>query len=184
MSDREEFEEFAKDRGLSIGKLPHGDYRLFSTGEAYAAWQAARAQCGQGVEPVAWWNGFGLLTRHEELPVNHRWAKIIPLYTHPQPVVPDKKPLPDLFMASYHEAIGWNACVDAILTAAQSGQGVEPVEFQDYDAGMLNDWGGGNVSWWLDYLRAEIDRANNHWREQTGPLPLYTQSQPPKSKED
>tara|TARA_R100000789_G_scaffold82540_1_gene77988 strand:+ start:5337 stop:6002 length:666 start_codon:yes stop_codon:yes gene_type:complete len=42
-------------------------------------------QSGQGVEPVAWWNGFGLLTRHEELPVNHRWAKIIPLYTHPQP---------------------------------------------------------------------------------------------------
>jgi len=35
----------------------------------------------------------------------------------------------------------------------------------DYDAGLLNDWGGGNVDWWLDYLRAEIGRANDHWRD-------------------
>lgn len=34
----------------------------------------------------------------------------------------------------------------------------------DYDAGMLNDFGGGNVEWWQDYLRAEIGRANDYWR--------------------
>jgi len=34
----------------------------------------------------------------------------------------------------------------------------------DYDLSLLNDWGGGNVDWWHDYLRAEIDRANAHWR--------------------
>jgi hypothetical protein len=34
----------------------------------------------------------------------------------------------------------------------------------DYDAGLLNDWGGGNVEWWQDYIRAEIGRANDHWR--------------------
>jgi hypothetical protein len=44
------FEEFAKDRGLNTEKLCHGDYKLFVTGEAYAAWQAARAQ--DGGEPV------------------------------------------------------------------------------------------------------------------------------------
>jgi hypothetical protein len=33
-----------------------------------------------------------------------------------QPNVPDKKPLPELLMASYHEAIGWNKCVDAMLS--------------------------------------------------------------------
>jgi hypothetical protein len=37
------FEEFAKDRGLNTEKLCHGDYKLFVTGEAYAAWQAASA---------------------------------------------------------------------------------------------------------------------------------------------
>jgi hypothetical protein len=36
----------------------------------------------------------------------------------------------------------------------------------DYDAGLLNDFGGGNVDWWQDYLRAEIARANEHWRAQ------------------
>jgi hypothetical protein len=41
-------------------------------------------------------------------------------------------------------------------------------ELSDYDAGLLNDWGGGNVSWWQDYLRAEIGRANDFWRAQLG----------------
>lgn len=35
----------------------------------------------------------------------------------------------------------------------------------DYDAGLLNDWGGGNVEWWQDYIRAYIGRANEHWRD-------------------
>jgi len=35
----------------------------------------------------------------------------------------------------------------------------------DYDAGLLNDFGGGNTDWWLDYIRAEIGRANDHWRD-------------------
>jgi hypothetical protein len=41
----------------------------------------------------------------------------------------------------------------------------------DYDAGLLNDWGGGNVDWWQDYLRAEIERANAHWSEAIAALP-------------
>lgn len=40
----------------------------------------------------------------------------------------------------------------------------------DYDAGLLNDWGDGNVEWWQDYLRAEIGRANDHWRIQAQDL--------------
>ena len=42
----------------------------------------------------------------------------------------------------------------------------EPI---DYDAGLLNDFGGGNVDWWQDYLRAEIGRANDFWRDQLPP---------------
>ena len=38
--------------------------------------------------------------------------------------------------------------------------------FDDYDSGYLNDYGGGNVSWWQDYLRAEIERCNTYWRVQ------------------
>lgn len=29
----------------------------------------------------------------------------------------------------------------------------------EYDAGLLNDFGGGNVEWWQDYMRAELARA-------------------------
>lgn len=35
----------------------------------------------------------------------------------------------------------------------------------DYDPGLLSDFGGGDVNWWQDYLRAEIARANEHWQE-------------------
>jgi len=39
-----------------------------------------------------------------------------------------------------------------------------PLEENDYDAGLLNDWGGGNVDWWQDYIRYEINRCNEYWR--------------------
>lgn len=35
----------------------------------------------------------------------------------------------------------------------------------DYDPGLLNDFGGGDVGWWQDYIRAEIGRCNDYWRE-------------------
>ena len=35
---------------------------------------------------------------------------------------------------------------------------------KDYDAGLLNDYGGGNVDWWFDYIRSEIEACNNYWR--------------------
>jgi len=40
------------------------------------------------------------------------------------------------------------------------------MDIPDYDAGLLNDYGGGNVDWWQDYIRAEIGRCNEYWREQ------------------
>lgn len=39
-------------------------------------------------------------------------------------------------------------------------------QFSAYDAGLLNDFGGGNVEWWQDYIRAEIGRAEEHCAEQ------------------
>lgn len=39
----------------------------------------------------------------------------------PAAKVPEAKKLPELMMAQYHEAIGWNACREAML-AAQEGE--------------------------------------------------------------
>lgn len=63
------------------------------------------------------------------------------------------------------------------LQAAQSPASGEAVEFEGYDAGLLYDWGGGNVAWWQDCIRTKIERANEHWREQVESLPLYTTPQ-------
>ena len=42
----------------------------------------------------------------------------------------------------------------------------EPVALEEYDAGLLNDFGGGNVYWWWDYIRAELGRAYEHYQSQ------------------
>jgi hypothetical protein len=50
----------------------------------------------------------------------------------------------------------------------------------DYDAGLLNDFGGGNVGWWQDYIRAEIGRANDYWRALAAqPEPVAGAAPPP-----
>jgi len=41
---------------------------------------------------------------------------------------------------------------------------------QTYDAGLLNDFGGGDVSWWQDYIRAELERAHEFYASQVADL--------------
>lgn len=47
--------------------------------------------------------------------------------------------------------------------AADTGQELEP---DAYDAGLLNDFGGGDVSWWQDYIRDELARAHEFYASQ------------------
>lgn len=47
---------------------------------------------------------------------------------------------------------------------------VEPVVLDTYDAGLLNDFGGGNVEWWLDYIRHELGAAHDFYQEQVSDL--------------
>ena len=42
----------------------------------------------------------------------------------------------------------------------------EYIVLEEYDAGYLNDYGGGNVSWWHDYIRAELERAYDFYQSQ------------------
>jgi hypothetical protein len=45
----------------------------------------------------------------------------------------------------------------------------KPAPVQDlaeYDAGLMNDYGGGNVQWWQDYIRYELGCAYEHYKEQ------------------
>ena len=68
------------------------------------------------------------------------------------------------------KAKAWEAANSA-LTPSPIHKG--EADYADYDAGLLNDFGGGDVGWWQDYLRAEIDKANDFWREQVAsPVPL------------
>ena len=83
-----------------------------------AAIQQAEAQQPATPEPVVdvRCEGCGYMTHHREHMGCVRAAK---QHTHPAPSVPGEKPLPDLMMASYHEAIGWKACRAAMLAAKE-----------------------------------------------------------------
>lgn len=48
----------------------------------------------------------------------------------------------------------------------------EFVMLEEYDAGLLGDYGGGNVEWWQDYIRAELGRAHEYYQSQISAHPL------------
>ena len=35
-----------------------------------------------------------------------------------------------------------------------------------YDAGILNDFGGGNIQWWHDYIRSLLGLSDEHWLDE------------------
>lgn len=55
---------------------------------------------------------------------------------------------------------------EALLREAASGAVPESLELEPYSAGELNDYGGGNVDWWWDYIRAELSRAQEFYQSQ------------------
>lgn len=46
-----------------------------------------------------------------------------------------------------------------------------------YDAGLLNDFGGGDVDWWHDYIRAELERAHDFYESQLAARPIVAEQQ-------
>lgn len=38
-------------------------------------------------------------------------------------------------------------------------------EVATFDAGLLNDFGGGNVDWWQDYVRSLLEQSDEHYRQ-------------------
>lgn len=67
-------------------------------------------------------------------------------------------------------------CGEYLMTASgevdcHCGWKQEPDEpkyivLEEYDAGYLNGYGGGNVSWWHDYIRTELESAYDFYQSQ------------------
>lgn len=56
--------------------------------------------------------------------------------------------------------------VDCRCGWKQDTEEPEQIVLEEYDAGYLNDYGGGNVGWWHDYIRAELERAYDFYQSQ------------------
>jgi hypothetical protein len=52
------------------------------------------------------------------------------------------------------------------ITAIKQALAAPVQELDEYDAGLLNDYGGGNVEWWQDYIHYELGCAYEHYKEQ------------------
>lgn len=72
-------------------------------------------------------------------------------------------------VAEYNEGLTTRCIEDTSRIAALEQQlasrGGVP-ELEPYDAGLLNDFGGGDVNWWWDYIRAELARAHDFYQSQ------------------
>ena len=40
------------------------------------------------------------------------------------------------------------------------------IQLETYDAGYLNDYGGGNIEWWHWYIRYLLASAYDHYQDQ------------------
>lgn len=82
--------------------------------------------------------------------------------------------------AAQHEAEALAATVEALMkivqdnalihisanTAKISADAVSSLNLDAYDAGHLNDFGGGNIGWWQDYIRSELGAAHDFYQSQ------------------
>ena len=70
-----------------------------------------------------------------------------------------------------------HAKVTSALAILKDMDGQEPVAkdaMPTYDAGLLSNYGGGDVEWWQDYIRAELNRADDFyqsWWQSAHPSP-------------
>lgn len=65
------------------------------------------------------------------------------------------------------EHLAGNARIAALESQQAASVGGE---LDLYDAGLLNDFGGGNVDWWQDYIRSELGRAHDFYQSQCAAL--------------
>jgi len=79
------------------------------------------------------------------------------------PHAPTPSPSSPLFDAWLERA---RRAFEASLARPQGGG----EDLAAYDAGLLNDFGGGDVEWWQDYIRAELGRAHDFYVEQVSAL--------------
>lgn len=51
-------------------------------------------------------------------------------------------------------------------------------ELERYDAGLLSSYGGGDVRWWQDYIRAELESAHEFYQAQADRQPAIVDETP------
>lgn len=139
--DRAQFDAWMKSAGC------YSCYGFNRIENMWEAWQAALAFQPAGQEPVAWVNG-----RHLDDCI------AIPMIESND----NAAVLQPRNMAASSRPDGY---ADTPLYRAP----VHGLMLERYDAGLLSDVGGGDTTWWLNYLRSELGRAHDHYQHQVNP---------------
>jgi NTP pyrophosphatase (non-canonical NTP hydrolase) len=95
-------------------------------------------------------------------------AKIAKAAQSPQGLSAENRALVERVLpenAGWHlsEGLYMTEDVEALLNAARSAPPGMVLDIPAYDAGLLGDGGGGDVEWWQDYIRAELERSHEHY---------------------
>lgn len=57
--------------------------------------------------------------------------------------------------------------IEELLTQSERQQ---HILLDEYDTGLLSDFGGGDTAWWWDYMRNELGSAHDHYQSQVNQL--------------
>jgi len=126
------------------------------------ATRTANADADEWPEPWAYQRGWNDAEANHGINAQAKEAEAQQPAT-PEPVV-DVRCEGCGYMTHHREHMG---CVRAAKQHTHPAPSVPAdVVLDCYDAGILNDFGGGNVEWWQDYIRAELGRAHDFYQSQ------------------
>lgn len=157
-SEREAFEAFAQN-------CPMGKYSIARRGDGYDSshmqlmWDAWQARTQVQGEPVYWeWRHLGNNQFAADFGQWSEWKRVearSPIFTAEDEIRTLRRYIADGYkyeLRALYDHPAPSVPADAVLDC--------------YDAGLLNDFGGGNVEWWQDYIRAELGRAHDFYQSQ------------------
>lgn len=118
----------------------------------------ALLSANQAMQPTGDWNAELLDWLEVELSAIDTWYRGSPSYEHDAGWFKDKA------LKLISEARKAFKLPESLKR--QPSEASEPIHLSEYDAGHLNDFGGGNVGWWWDYIRYELGCAHEFYQSQ------------------
>ena len=65
-----------------------------------------------------------------------------------------------------HGAPFSDRCYHALVSRAETAEQAASIPLDQFDAGLLGDYGGGDINWWQSYIRNLLNEAHEYYISQ------------------